>query len=220
MFKVSNVIKKYGSGHTELKVLKDVSLEIKHGEIVGIYGASGSGKSTLLHIMGGLDKPSSGKVLADDKDLYGLAEEELAKFRNRSIGFVFQFYHLLPEFTTIENVMMPCLIAGMSKSKAYAKAESMLERVGLKERMTHKPFQLSGGEQQRVAIARAVIMRPKMLLADEPTGNLDRETGKEIMDILLSLNRNDGMGIVMVTHDEKLVSNMTRKLELKDGTLI
>lgn len=220
MLNAKNISKTYGKGHTALTVLDDLSFECKAGEVVGIYGSSGSGKSTLLHIIGGLDRPSGGQVMIEGEELYSYSEKRLAGFRNKTIGFVFQFYHLLPEFSALENAMMPCLIAGLSKDEAKKRAVAALERTGLGGRQTHRPSELSGGEQQRVAISRAIVMRPRLLLADEPTGNLDKKTGADVMKVLIDLNRKDGMGIVMVTHDHSLISDMDRKLELKDGKLL
>jgi len=214
-----SIVKKYGKEHTALTVLNGIDLELTKGEFVGIYGASGSGKSTLLHILGGLDLPTSGNVLFNGEDIYKYNDEKRSDYRNRKIGFVFQFYHLLPEFSAEENVMVPCLIAGISKKEAKVKASKALEKTGLLERKAHKPSELSGGEQQRVAISRAIVMQPDLLLADEPTGNLDVQTGKEVMDVLMDLNKALGMGIVMVTHDHALVDKMDRRLDLKDGIL-
>lgn len=219
MLKAQNIKKTYGSGHTALTVLDGLDFEYKASEIVGIYGASGSGKSTLLHIIGGLDSPTGGEVLVEGENLYSYPEKKLASYRNKTIGFVFQFYHLLPEFSAQENVMIPCLIAGMSKRGASARAISALNRTGLYERRAHRPSELSGGEQQRVAISRAIVMEPSLLLADEPTGNLDHKTGSEVMKVLIDLNEKEGMGIIMVTHDVSLIANMDRRLELADGRL-
>lgn len=220
MLKLKGIQKTYGQGHTALTVLSDIDFEYASKEFVGIYGVSGTGKSTLLHIMGGLDRPTKGQVLFEGKEIYSFSDSKLAEYRNRSIGFVFQFYHLLPEFSALENVMLPCLIAGMSRLDAKKRAVKALDKTGLSSRTHHKPSQLSGGEQQRVAIARAVIMNPKILLADEPTGNLDRETGREIIKLLTELNKNENMGIIMVTHDQLLVNDMDRKLEISDGRFL
>lgn len=219
MLKAHDIVKIYGETHTALTVLDRLNFGLHHGEFAGLYGVSGSGKSTFLHIMGGLDQPSSGSVLFEGADVYSWSDEKLASYRNKTIGFVFQFYHLLPEFTALENVMMPPLIAGETKKASAKKASEVLELVGLEKRMGHSPGELSGGEQQRVAIARAVVMRPKILLADEPTGNLDSHTGQEIMKLLVSLNKEFKMGIIMVTHDKSLVSQLDRKFEIKDGKI-
>lgn len=217
--RAENIVKKYGKGHTELTVLDGLGFEYAEGEIIGVYGASGSGKSTFLHIIGGLDRPEAGCVFFESENIYTYSEKKLAEYRNKTIGFVFQFYHLLPEFSAEENVMMPCLIAGVPSFDAKRRAIVALEKTGLCGRRLHRPSELSGGEQQRVAISRAIVMGPKILLADEPTGNLDKSTGTEVINVLRDLNRNEGMGIVMVTHDNSLVSKMDRKLELKDGKL-
>lgn len=219
MIEAKNIGKVYGSGHTALPVLQDLNFEYSQGEIVGVYGSSGSGKSTFLHIIGGLDRPDMGDVQVNGENLYSYPESKLADYRNKTVGFVFQFYHLLPEFNAEENVMLPCLIAGLSKKEGRRRAGRALEKTGLAKRMTHRPAELSGGEQQRVAISRAIVMEPKILLADEPTGNLDKKTGDDVMKVLLDLNKRDGMGIIMVTHDISLVSDMDRTLELKDGKL-
>ena len=218
MLKAVGLNKTYGSGHTSLTVIDNLNFEYQKGEVVGVYGSSGSGKSTFLHMIGGLDFPTSGDVFFGERNLYQLSERELAAYRNRTIGFVFQFYHLLPEFSAEENVMIPCLIGGEGRAKAKELAAHALERVSLADRRSQRPSELSGGEQQRVAIARAIVMNPQLLLADEPTGNLDKKTGSEIMDVLMDLNQNGDMGIIMVTHDPSLVTQMDRELELKDGS--
>ncbi len=215
----NDVKKSYDGGAAALDVLKGVDFEIGEGNLVGIYGASGSGKSTLLHIMGGLDRPTGGKISFEGDDINKMSETALARFRNRSIGFVFQFYHLLPEFTAIENAMMPCLIAGQKRKQARQKAMEALEEVGLSDRASHRPSELSGGEQQRVALARAAVMRPKLILADEPTGNLDRETGERVFDYLLKLNRDDGIAMLIVSHNQELLDLLPRKHLLRDGKL-
>ena len=212
----------------ELHVLKGIDLSINHGEMVGIVGASGVGKSTLLHILGALDKPTSGKVFCDGKDIFSLNGNALSSFRNKMIGFVFQFHHLLPEFTALENVMMPGLI-GISSHNQYARrltyqevrdrAELILSEMGLSERQIHRPGELSGGEQQRVAVARALILEPKVILADEPTGNLDTATGEELFGIFVRLNREKGITFVIVTHNELLSSQCHRILKMVDGRL-
>jgi lipoprotein-releasing system ATP-binding protein len=206
-------------GYT-LKVLKGISLSISKGESVAITGVSGSGKTTLLNIMGGLEPPTKGKVRFLEKDIYQMKENELNSLRNRDMGFVFQFHYLLPELNAVENVMMPALIAGCNKRDSYEKAVNILERLGLKNRLYHKPGELSGGEQQRVAIARAFIMNPKVILADEPTGNLDRDTGRDIVKLLLELNKKDGVAIVIATHDMEIAFKMSRSFELKNGVLV
>lgn len=200
-----------------VEVLKGVDLVFFRGEKAAIVGASGVGKTTLLHVLGTLDQPTAGKVLFEGKDVYALNEKDLALFRNREIGFVFQFHHLLPEFNALENTMMPCLIQGIPKKESASRSEAMLTLVGLKERLSHKPGELSGGEQQRVAVARALVLEPKVLLADEPTGNLDTKTGESVFDLLQDLNRIKGVTLVVVTHNLKLAEKMSRQIQLIDG---
>ncbi|MCC6142656.1 MAG: ABC transporter ATP-binding protein [Candidatus Hydrogenedentes bacterium] len=212
-----NVQKRYDDGTRVLEILKGVDLEVYSGEILAISGPSGVGKSTLLHLMGTLDTPSNGEILFRDKALTKLGRAQINHIRNREIGFVFQFYHLLPEFTAVENVMMPALCKGMGRKAAQARAEQLLEKVGLTERMTHKPGQLSGGEQQRVAIARALYNEPSVVLTDEPTGNLDEKTGSGITDLLFDLNERDQMTLVIVTHDEGLAAQAHRWVHLHEG---
>jgi len=217
MLRADNIHKIYKDGKRELHVLKGVSLELRKDEIVAIVGPSGAGKSTLLHILGGIDKPSSGKVFLDNSDFYSLDDIKRAGFRNRKIGFVFQFYHLLPDFTALENVMLPGMIKGSKNIKNTA--EILLEDVGLGKRLRHRPGELSGGEQQRVAIARALINNPKMLLCDEPTGNLDSEMGMEILNILFNLNKKHKTAIVIVTHDKEIAGRAHKTIEMKDGRI-
>jgi lipoprotein-releasing system ATP-binding protein len=200
-----------------LDVLNGVTLEIGKGQIVGIVGASGAGKSTLLHIMGTLDRPTSGTVLYDGEDVFGLTDEKLARFRNRKVGFVFQFHHLLPEFTAQENTAMPAMIRGVARDEALALAAEELRRVGLAERLDHKPPELSGGEQQRVAVARALINSPLVVLADEPTGNLDSANASAIHEMLIGLSRERGQTFVIVTHNEKIAKEADRIIRLFDG---
>ena len=200
-------------------MLKDLNLDISSGERIAIIGASGAGKTTFMHLLGGLDKPSSGSVVFSEKDIFAFSPQELDAFRNRSIGFVFQFHQLLPEFTAEENVMMPALIARDSLDEAKKKARDILAAVGLEHRLDHKPGQLSGGEQQRVAIARALIMSPKLLLADEPTGNLDSVTSDEILALLDRLHRERGLTMVVVTHSEKVANHMDRIVHMTDGEI-
>jgi lipoprotein-releasing system ATP-binding protein len=215
----SGIVKSYPVGQTRLTVLRDLDLRVGAGEMVAIVGASGVGKSTLLHVLGTLDQPSGGQVLFDGVDLFKLREREQALFRNREVGFIFQFHHLLPDFTALENVMMPALIQGANRAEAEARASTVLERVGLGERLTHKPGELSGGEQQRVAVARAVAQSPRVILADEPTGNLDPATGAEVHALLMELNREHDMTMVIVTHNEELSRLVHRTLRLQDGRL-
>jgi lipoprotein-releasing system ATP-binding protein len=214
---VQNLFKSYGNGSKRVEVLKGADLTFSQGEKAAIVGASGVGKTTLLHILGTLDRPTAGKVLYEGKDVYALNEKELALFRNREIGFVFQFHHLLPEFNALENTMMPCLIQGIPKKESASRAEAILSLVGLKERLTHKPGELSGGEQQRVAVARALVLGPKVLLADEPTGNLDTKTGESVFDLLRELNQIKGITLIVVTHNIKLAEKLSRQIQLVDG---
>ncbi|HMK65535.1 MAG TPA: ABC transporter ATP-binding protein [Thermodesulfobacteriota bacterium] len=200
-----------------VEVLKGLDLEIQAGETMAVVGASGSGKSTLLYLLGTLDQPSGGQVFFEGQSLFDRSPQDLARFRNQSIGFVFQFHHLLPEFSAIENAMMPLLIARESKNAALEKAEELLIRLGLGERLRHRIGQLSGGEQQRVAIARALIRAPQLILADEPTGNLDRNTGEKIIELFNQLNREQGITFLMVTHNLDLAGRFQRTVEIIDG---
>jgi lipoprotein-releasing system ATP-binding protein len=222
-----NLKKAFTTEAGELQVLKGIEISIKEGEMVGIVGASGVGKSTLLHILGALDSPTSGKVFYNNTDVFSLDGNSLASFRNRTIGFVFQFHHLLPEFTAFENVMMPGLINRSQKPEArkdykeiYKKAGMLLDEMGLSERKTHRPGELSGGEQQRVAVARALILEPRVVLADEPTGNLDTATGEELFKIFISLNKEKGITFVIVTHNEVLSKRCHRVLRMADGRIL
>jgi len=224
MLRADNIHKIYKDGKRELHVLKGVSLELRKDDVIVIVGPSGAGKSTLLHILGGIDKPSSGKVFLDNFDFYSLDDIKRARFRNQKIGFVFQFYHLLPDFTALENVMLPRLIGMRATSHERRttknRAEVLLEDVGLGKRMYHRPNELSGGEQQRVAIARALVNNPKALLCDEPTGNLDSEMGLEILNILFNLNKKNKTAIIIVTHDKEIAKRANRIVEMKDGVLV
>jgi len=217
LIQVRQLFKSYGNGTKHVEVLKGVDLTFSQGERASVVGASGVGKTTLLHVLGTLDRPTSGKVLYEGKDIYALNEKDLAQFRNREVGFVFQSHHLLPEFNALENTMMPCLIKGILRGEAASRAEAILTQVGLKERLAHKPGELSGGEQQRVAVARALVLEPKVLLADEPTGNLDTRTGEAVFDLLLELNRIKGVTLVVVTHNLKLAEKLSRQIQLIDG---
>ena len=217
LIQVQQLFKSYGNGTKRVEVLKGLDLTFSQGEKAAIVGASGVGKTTLLHVLGTLDRPNAGKVLYEGKDIFNLNEKDLALFRNREIGFVFQFHHLLPEFNALENTMMPCLIQGLSKKEAAFRAEAILTLVGLKERLSHKPGELSGGEQQRVAVARALVLEPKVLLADEPTGNLDTKTGDSVFDLLQKLNHIKGVTLIVVTHNLKLAEKMARQIQLVDG---
>ena len=216
---VRDLVKEFQGPGEKLTVLNGLNFSLPQGESAAILGASGSGKSTLLHILGTLDTPTRGEVWLDGREVGGLTSPERARVRNAEIGFVFQFHHLLPEFTTLENVAMPGIIQGMSRSKALGMAREALELVGLAERLQHRVTTLSGGERQRAAIARAILLRPRVLLADEPTGNLDERTGEKVGDILLDLNRAVGMALVIVTHNSDLAGLMHRRYELKAGEL-
>lgn len=211
------LFKSFRNGDKKVEVLKGIDLTFFQGERVAIVGASGVGKTTLLHILGTLDRPTEGKVLHGGRDVFTLNERDLAFFRNQEIGFVFQFHHLLPEFNALENTMMPCLIQGMSKKEAVLRAETILTLVGLKDRLSHKPGELSGGEQQRVAVARALVLEPKILLADEPTGNLDSKTGESVFALLQELNRIKNVTLIIVTHNPNLAAQMPRQILLVDG---
>lgn len=204
----------------ELRVLKGVDIAVSAGEMLGIIGASGAGKSTLLHILGALDRPTSGKVLFRGEDIGSMDENSLARLRNTSIGFVFQFHHLLPEFNSLENVMLPGLISGMSFGESEKKASALLAELGLSARVRHRPGELSGGEQQRVAVARALLQDPAVVLADEPTGNLDTSTGNDLFRLFLDLNKKRGISFVVVTHNKTLSDRCHRVLEMSDGTFI
>ncbi len=220
LIRAEGVSKEYGAPRRRLAVLQDLSLTVQAGEKLVIVGQSGVGKSTLLHVLGALDQPSEGRIWFDGTLLSSLDERAVAGFRNREIGFVFQFHHLLPDFTALENVMMPALIGGADRTKAAAQASEVLADVGLTERLDHKPGELSGGEQQRVAIARAVVLKPRAVLADEPTGNLDPGTAQEVHDLLLKLNQRFGITLVIVTHNERLEELSDRTLRLVDGRLV
>lgn len=224
LLQLSGIGKSYSAtgDAAETSVLRDVDLELAPGETVAIIGPSGSGKSTLLNILGTLDRPTEGQIRLDGKDLTGLDEKALAELRSREIGFVFQLHHLLPQCTVLENVLVPTLAAGAveRKEKAEARARRLLERVGLGERLAHRPGQLSGGERQRVAVVRALINEPKLVLADEPTGSLDRAAAEVLADLFVALNQEEGVSLVVVTHSMGLARRMSRVLELRDGALV
>ena len=213
------VCKNYYDGQLNVQVLDNLTLQVDKGQSIGIVGASGSGKSTLLHILGGLDKPTSGRVSLMGQDLSQLSQKQLSGLRNQYLGFVYQFHHLLPEFSALENVMMPLLIGKRPKEQARERALLMLEKVGLKDRILHRPGELSGGERQRAAIARALVTDPACLLADEPTGNLDRKNALNILDMMMELKQELGTALVVVTHDDEMAARFDRVLNMTDGAL-
>jgi lipoprotein-releasing system ATP-binding protein len=218
---IQNVCKSYPTGEGgELHVLRGIDLDVSEGKVLAIVGSSGAGKSTLLHLMGALDRPTSGSVVMNGSDIFGLRDQELSTFRNKNMGFVFQFHHLLPEFTAIENVAMPALIAGESMSASMQRARSLLELVNVDHRGNARPSQLSGGEQQRVAVARALVNSPRLLLADEPSGNLDHENALSLHKILWSLAHDKGQTIVLVTHDLEVAASADVTVTLRDGKLV
>jgi lipoprotein-releasing system ATP-binding protein len=217
---VVDVFKSYFLNGKRIDVLRGVSVQIQQGELVSLIGASGSGKSTFLHVVGTLDLPATGKMFFRGKSVFDMNDGEVAEFRNRSIGFVFQSHYLLPEFTAAENVAMPALIARQDKRPTMTRARELLERVGLAQRSDHRPGELSGGESQRVALARALMLKPDLLLADEPTGNLDPSTGEGIHALLREVNRDLGVTAVVVTHNETLAKSMPRRLRLKEGAVV
>ena len=217
LIEVRNLSKFFDTGHGRVEVLRGIDIVIQRRERIAVMGASGAGKTTLMHILGGLDHPSDGSVLIEGRDIFRISGGELDRFRNSTIGFVFQFHQLLPEFSAVENVMIPSLIAGNSSRKARETALSLLNRVGLSHRLAHKPGELSGGEQQRVAVARALAMKPRILLADEPTGNLDSRTSEEILALLNSLHESGDFTMLIVTHDESLARRQDRLIVMKDG---
>jgi lipoprotein-releasing system ATP-binding protein len=219
LLQAENIHKAYGTRENPVKVLRGVDLQLVRGEMLAIVGASGSGKTTLLQILGCLDIPDQGRLLFADRNLTDCGENDLSHHRNQNVGFIFQFHYLLPEFSALENVMMPGLIAGQAKKSLQERAMALLNRVGLAHRVEHRSGELSGGEQQRVALARALIMEPSLLLADEPTGNLDSRTGKQVFDLLTNLSRTQSLSVVMVTHNMDLAKSMDQCLTLADGRL-
>ena len=220
MITVTDLYKSFPMGGQPLTVLKGVNLQIQRGELIAIVGASGAGKSTLLHIIGTLDRPTTGAVHFDSRDLFQMSEGEQAEFRNRRVGFVFQFHHLLPEFTALENACMPALIQRRQQVDIEPEAIALLQEVGLGNRLHHKPGELSGGEQQRVAVARALLQKPDLVLADEPTGNLDTHTGDELFAMMRELNKARGTTFVIVTHNDKLSAQADRIVHMQDGQIV
>ncbi|MBN1870156.1 MAG: ABC transporter ATP-binding protein [Candidatus Omnitrophica bacterium] len=222
MLEALNINKSYFRSNNALHVLKGIDLRIEEGAIVSVVGPSGAGKSTLLHVLGGLDKPDQGEVHLDGENIYGLKDAARARIRNTKVGFVFQFYHLLPEFTALENVLLPAMIQMRQGAKKQFEGQGLdlLDKVGLKQRADHKPYQLSGGEQQRVAIARALINNPRIVFCDEPTGNLDSESGDGIIRLLMDLNKKNHQTLVIVTHDEQIAMRSHRRIHIRDGILV
>ena len=219
--RVSALCKSYRDTTSSLEVLKDINFAVNSGEFLAIQGPSGAGKSTLLHILGGLDNPTSGKVYFQNEDIYGLDENSRANLRNRKVGFVFQFFHLLPELNALENVLLPAILRSWGeRKKSLSFASGLLERLGLSQRQTHRPQELSGGEQQRVAIARALVNRPQLLLCDEPTGNLDSENGENILRLLKEVNLSEKVTVIIVTHDKDIASGAGRIIHLRDGVVL
>jgi lipoprotein-releasing system ATP-binding protein len=215
----NQLCKTYMTGPQEVEVLKGIDFEVSAGEIVVVMGPSGVGKSTLLHLVGGLDRPTSGEILIDGDDVFSLKDRELAVFRNNAIGFVFQFHHLLPEFSALENVMIPGMMHGREVALVTERAKSILDEIGLGHRLNHKPSELSGGEQQRVAVARALVNRPRLVLADEPTGNLDKQNSEALYELILELNRKHSQTFIIVTHNDLMAKHAQRVIELEDGKI-
>jgi lipoprotein-releasing system ATP-binding protein len=220
VLEASGVARTFRQGPIDLKVLDGVTMAVKAGERIAIIGASGSGKTTLLQILGGLDRPTAGTVRIAGSDIHALAEKPRGELRNRTLGFVYQFHHLLPEFSALENVAMPLLVRREPKQVAEERARAVLQRVGLEERLQHRPHELSGGERQRAAVARALVTRPSIVLADEPTGNLDGNNAEAVFALMLELNREYGTSLVVVTHDRRLAQRMDRILEIERGNLV
>jgi len=220
VIRIKGLWKVFETSGGRVEALKGIDLNISHGETLAVVGVSGSGKSTLLHILGTLERPTQGEVCYDSNNIFSQNDREIAAFRNSEIGFVFQFHYLLAEFNALENVMMPCLIKGIDSEVAREMAVDILGKVGLEQRLEHRPGELSGGEQQRVAIARAVVLKPKVILADEPTGNLDRDTGESILDLFLKLNDEYGITSVLVTHNMEIANRLNRRIRLTDGKIV
>jgi putative ABC transport system ATP-binding protein len=220
MINIHNITKTYNKGATKVEALKEISFSIENGEIVALMGASGSGKSTLLSLIGGLDKCDSGSISVDEENISALNAEKLADFRRDDVGFVFQQFHLIPTLSVVENIILPLLPSGIKKAECYSVAREALEKVGLGDREKHLPGELSGGEQQRVAIARALVNKPKIILADEPTGDLDSKTGEKILELLQALNQKEKVTIIIATHDDKIAQKAKRRIVLKDGKVI
>ena len=220
MINIHNITKTYSKGATKVEALKEISFSIENGEIVALMGASGSGKSTLLSLIGGLDKCDSGSISVDEENISALNAEKLADFRQDKVGFIFQQFHLIPTLSVVENIMLPLLPSGIKKAECYSVAKEALEKVGLGDREKHLPGELSGGEQQRVAIARALVNKPKIILADEPTGDLDSKTGEKILELLQALNQKEKVTIIIATHDDKIAQKAKRRIVLKDGKVI
>jgi lipoprotein-releasing system ATP-binding protein len=219
LISIKNISKTFNVSGGDVRVLNDISFDVSKGDMTAIMGPSGAGKSTLLHILGALDRPTSGSLLYEGQDILSFRDDALSGFRNRNVGFVFQFHHLLPEFNALENAMLPGLISGIDRAGTRRKAEEILKDLGLSKRMHHKPGQLSGGEQQRVAVARALMLEPSVVLADEPTGNLDTKTGEELFELLLELNAK-GITFIIVTHNDLLASRCERIIRMKDGMIV
>ncbi len=219
LISIKNISKTFNVSGGDVRVLNDISFDVSKGDMTAIMGPSGAGKSTLLHILGTLDRPTSGSLLYEGQDILSFKADALSGFRNRNVGFVFQFHHLLPEFNALENAMLPGLISGIDRAGTRRKAEEILKDLGLSKRMHHKPGQLSGGEQQRVAVARALMLEPRVVLADEPTGNLDTKTGEELFELLLELNAK-GITFIIVTHNDLLASRCERIIRMKDGMIV
>ncbi len=221
ILKAENIYKSYsGKGKRKLEVLSGINLKVRKKELTIIVGSSGAGKSTLLHILGGLDKPDSGDVFISENNIFQLNDEKLSRFRNKKIGFVFQFHHLLPEFTARENVAIPKMLSGAPKNEAFQRADKLLDLVGLSDRLEHKPAELSGGEQQRIAVARAMVNDPEIIFADEPTGNLDSKNSEIIHNLIMDLQKNTGTTFLVVTHNKDLVDLGERVLEMRDGQIL